>query len=191
MPAVTSDDLKQVADKGAESATIAKHPKGRQDTLQRGGLSRESELTPEQAERADNPPEGMDGTTLGDYIMGKPGAPKGTRKSKHPARVLEAHASVLAVAKRAGMGKLPVPKQTANVMKAVKDADPVEASGLSLTALRKWALKGERPKDAAPMSEFIAQHKPLKNDANLGPRKAAVILLGISEGASSAAGEQG
>jgi hypothetical protein len=46
-----------------------------------------------------------------------------------------------------------------------------------MAQLKKLALDSERPKDPAPLRDFIKRHKALREDVNLGPRKVAVVAV--------------
>jgi hypothetical protein len=97
--------------------------------------------------------------------------------TKYPDATLDLHEKVLEVCKQAGINKPVVPKQTNPVRKALGSTSPAEATGTSLAQLKALAMKGERPKDPAPLRDFIQRHKSLRDDVNLGPRKVAVVAI--------------
>jgi hypothetical protein len=169
-PAAKASAKKSTSAKKATGPT-SNHPPKRRATLKRAGLSEQSELTAEQAKRADSASSKMSAERLSAYIMRGEGAKAAAAKSKYSAEVSAAAKQVREIiGPKSGA---PGPKQVKRVATVLKDRDPVEASGISAKALKAYAEKKEKPKDT---SELQALAREVKDPWATGRRLAAILV---------------
>lgn len=71
--------------------------------------------------------------------------------------------------------KAPGAKQVKAVIAALGDEDPAKAAGLSMTKIKTWATKGDRPDDYKAMREFAEK----VGDVWATGRKLAAILVSV------------
>jgi hypothetical protein len=160
------------------------HPKGRRDVLRHAGLSESSELTEAEVKRADE---------LAGDLKDRPMAEIRSKimhgqKRQAALGYDEEIRRAAKICRELTDGKgSPGAKQVAAVRGAIDGTDPVTASGMSGTALRRWAsngrtTKGERFKPTAQMDEI---GKRCGDDPFCRGRRLAVILVALDAAAKS------
>jgi hypothetical protein len=176
-PATKSRAKKQASTgkAAAKGNGLVNHPPTRVATLKRAGMSEHSELTPEQAKRADGATSKMSADRLSAFILKGDGAKAAAASKKYPTEIRDAAKRVREIlGPKAGA---PGPKQVKRVATVLKGEDAIKASGVSKRALKAYAEKKERPDEVKQLQELATKVK----DPWATGRRLAAILVALDE----------
>lgn len=159
----------------AKDGLVREHPPKRVKVLVRAGMSEHSELDADQVKRADSATSKMSAERLSAFILKGEGGKAAASSKKYNAEVRDAAKRVREIlGPNAGA---PGPKQVKRVATVLKDRGPVEASGIGAKALKAYAEKKEKPKDAGKLQELAREVK----DPWATGRRLAAILVALHE----------
>jgi hypothetical protein len=157
--------------------TTTKHTPAVREALRRANRSMATELDADEVNRARSKRAAeMSGERLWRYITGQEEA-----NGQRPAYDDEVRRTAKIVRELCEGKGAPGAKQIEAVRKAIGRTDPVEASGMSGRALRRYAAEGRTPEGdrMRPTPEMAAISERCGGDPFCRARKLAVILAGL------------